>query len=182
MEYEPENTAVIVVDCQNDFCHPDGELYAEGSEAAIDGVDDVLTTTYDKGVNKAVFTQDTHQPGDPEFEQWGEHCLDGSWGQAIHQDIAVDPSVCPIVQKDTYDAFYKTPMDEILTTSEIEQLIICGTLANVCVQETASSASLHGYDVAVVEDAVGYISEEQKERALNHIDFLIGDIISTEDL
>jgi len=64
----------------------------------------------------------------------------------------------------------------------IEEVVICGTLVNVCVQETASTASLLGYDVYVVEDSVGYLNEEQKQRALDHIDFLIGDVVTTLEL
>ncbi|MEF8787002.1 MAG: isochorismatase family protein, partial [Haloarculaceae archaeon] len=36
MQFDPDSTAVVVVDMQNGFCHPDGSLYAPGSEAAID--------------------------------------------------------------------------------------------------------------------------------------------------
>jgi len=182
MEYDPDSTAVIVVDMQNDFCHPDGALYAEESESAIEGVNEVLTKTYENGVTKAIFTQDTHSSGHPEFEQWGEHCLAGSWGQAIHEGICVDVGVYPVVQKDSYDAFHETELLDMLVSSAIDTLIICGTLANVCVQETASSAALHGYDVAVVRDAVGYITEEQRDRALEHTDFLFGEVITTDDL
>jgi len=176
------NTAVLVVDMQNDFCHPDGALYAPASEEAIDGVNDVLTKTYESGITKAIFTQDTHKFDSPEFEQWGEHCVNGTWGHALHEDICVDPSVYPTVQKHTYDAFHETELHDMLLSSDIDELIICGTLVNVCVQETASSAALHGYDVKVVSDAVGYLDEEQLQASLDHIDFLIGETITTDDL
>jgi len=182
MEYETDSTAVLVVDMQHDFCHPDGALYAPGSEAALEGVNDVLTRTHEAGVTKAIFTQDTHKEGDPEFEQWGEHCLLDTWGHEIDGDICVDPSVYPVVQKDTYDAFHETELHDMLLSSGIDTLIICGTLVNVCVQETASSAALHGYDVKVVEDAVGYLDEDQRDAALDHIDFLIGETIEVADL
>lgn len=177
MEYEPENTAVIVVDMQNDFCHPDGALYAEGSEEVIPNVNEVI-----KRVEGPVwYTQDSHVHGDSEFEQWGEHCIEGAWGHEIHDDVTtVYPS--HIQMKDTYDAFHDTGLDARLQDLDIEEVIICGTLVNVCVQETASSANLHGYDVKVVEDAVGYLDAEQREAALNHIDFLIGDVVSTDEL
>jgi nicotinamidase-related amidase len=182
MEYDETSTAVVVVDMQRDFCHPDGALYAEGSEDVIPAVNDVLTSTYEAGVTKAFFTQDTHQRGDPEFDEWGEHCLDGSWGHAIHDGIEVDPSVYPVVQKDTYDAFYATDFNTALAQSGIDTLIVCGTLANVCVQETTTSAMLRGYDVAVVSDAVGYIEEAHRENALDHMEFFGAEIIQRGDL
>lgn len=177
MNYEPSKTAVVVVDMQNDFCHPDGALYAEGSEAVIPRVNEVVERV---DAAEVFFTQDTHEEGDPEFEQWGEHCLRNSWGFDFHEDLV--PAYPPnVIQKNTYDAFHETNFDGMLADSGIEKLIICGTLANVCVQETASSAALNGYEVTVVEEAVGYISEEQRDAALDHIDFLIGEVVSLED-
>jgi nicotinamidase-related amidase len=178
MEYNPKCTAVIVIDMQNDFCHPDGTLYAEASEEAIEGVNDVLDATED--VTLTIFTQDSHDNNAAEFEQWGEHCVHGTWGQEIHDDV--NDVADRTVKKNTYDAFFNTDLPRVLSVNGIDDVIICGTLANVCVQETASSAALHGYDVSVVGDAVGYINEEQRDSALDHIDFLFGEVISTEDL
>jgi len=177
MEYNPQSTAVIVVDMQNDFCHPDGALYAEGSEEAIEGVNAVLEAT--EGVDLTIFTQDTHDINSPEFEQWGEHCVHDTWGQEIHDGVS-EPAdtVVRLIEKNTYDAFFDTDLERLLRINGIDTIIICGTLANVCVQD----ASLHGYDVSVVEDAVGYIDEEQRDSALDHIDFLLGEVITTEDL
>jgi nicotinamidase-related amidase len=177
MQYDPYTTVLVVVDMQNDFCHPDGKLYAEGSEQAIEGVNRAI----DNFTGEIWYTQDSHQEGDPEFEQWGEHCLLGSWGRGLHEDVTrVYPGY--VQTKGSYDAFHETDFDSRLSDRDIDTLIFCGTLANVCVQETASTANLLGYDVYVVEDAVGYINEEQRDATLDHIDFLIGDIVETEDL
>jgi len=178
MEYNPKCTAVIVVDMQNSFCHPDGTLYAEASEEAIEGVNDVLDATED--VTLTIFTQDSHNNNAEEFEQWGEHCVHDTWGQEIHEQLYGRAD--RVVQKNTYDAFFETDLPRLLSVHGIDDVIICGTLANVCVQETASSAALHGYDVSVVEDAVGYIDGEQRDASFNHIDFLIGDVVTTDEL
>jgi len=180
MEYG-NNTAVIVVDMQNDFTHPEGALYAEKSKEAIYGVNDVLQDAHREGAY-IFLTKDTHYEGDPEFEKWGEHCVKGSWGQQINVDIDLSPDVYPVIEKDSYDAFHGTELHDMLQQRGIEEVVICGTLVNVCVQETASTASLLGYDVYVVEDSVGYLNEEQKQRALDHIDFLIGDVVTTLEL
>jgi len=179
MDYEADSTAVIVVDMQKDFCHPDGALYAPESENTISRVNTLLDAADD--VADVVFTQDSHEPGHPEFDQWGEHCVVDSWGEEIHGDIDIVTGDT-VFKKDTYDAFHDTNLAEYLDNRGIETVIICGTLANVCVQETASSAALEGFDVFVVGDAVGYIEEEQKERALAHVDFLFGDVVETSEV
>lgn len=177
------DTAVIVVDMQNDFCHPDGVLYADASEAVIPRVNDVVEQFGDDAA--IIYTQDSHTADSDEFEQWGEHCRIGSWGHELHEDIVIpesDDTFAVAIQKHTYDAFFGTNIDAMLTGFGVDRVILCGTLVNVCVQETASSASLRGYDVTVVEDAVGCLNEEQKQAALDHIDFLIGDVRSTDEI
>lgn len=190
MQLDPASTAVVVVDMQNDFCHPDGALYAEGSEEVISKVNDVVGYADDTGA-VTVYTQDTHREGQysdnrhyDEFEQWGVHCVEDTWGHELHEDVDIG-RYSFLQQKSTYDAFHETELDTWLRSvnvSGIDTLVICGTLANVCVQETASTANLLDYDVKVVEDACGYITEEQRDAAMEHIDFLIGDVIETEDL
>lgn len=167
--------ALVVVDMQNDFCHPDGSLYAEGSEEVIQNVNREIRHALSND-RPIFFTLDTHRDGDDEFDQWGEHCLLGSWGHGLHEDVLF-PDDAETLLKNTYDAFHRTGFNERLESRGVDTLTICGTLANVCVQETASSANLYGYDVTVPRDAVGYISEEQKNAALDHIDFLIGNVV-----
>jgi nicotinamidase-related amidase len=180
MEYENDSTAVLVIDCQNDFCHPDGELYAEASEDVIPDVNSVIEDAQDAGV-PVFYTLDTHTPDADEFEQWGTHCINRTWGHNIHRNV-LESDTSRYVIKHTYDAFLETDLKHRLDKLGIENVILCGTLVNVCVQETASSANLRGYDVCVVEDAVGYINEEQKERALEHIEFLIGETTTVDNL
>jgi len=71
-----------------------------------------------------------------------------------------------IVEKHTYDAFYQTDLEGYLDTHGIDDLLICGTLANVCVLHTAGSAGLRDYRPVVVEDALGYITEDHREYAV----------------
>ncbi|MDY6818444.1 MAG: isochorismatase family cysteine hydrolase [Halobacteriales archaeon] len=187
MRFNPDNTAVVVVDMQNGFCHPDGALYAPPSEAAIEPVADVLDSARRAGAS-VVFTRDVHPPDQfedahyyDEFERWGEHVVEGSWDAQIVDDLAVE-SEDHVVVKHTYDAFYRTDLEGYLDTHGIDDLLICGTLANVCVLHTAGSAGLRDYRPALVTDAVGYIQEEHKEYALDHADWLFGETLERADI
>jgi nicotinamidase-related amidase len=48
MQLDPDSTAVVVVDVQNGFCHPDGSLYAPGSEGAIEHADWLFAETIER--------------------------------------------------------------------------------------------------------------------------------------
>jgi nicotinamidase-related amidase len=181
MRLDSDATAVVVVDMQNGFCHPDGSLYAPGSEAAIEPVGEVVSLARQAEV-PVVWTRDVHPPGQfadahyyDEFERWGEHVLEGSWEAEIVDEL--DPREEElIVVKHTYDAFYRTQLEGWLESHGVRDLAICGTLANVCVLHTASSAGLRDYRPVLVEDAVGCIEDDHREYALDHAEFLFGEV------
>ena len=186
MEFDSTDTALVVVDMQNGFCKPDGSLYAPGSEAVVDPVASLVDRAHDAGV-RVVFTRDVHPPGQfddahyyDEFEQWGEHVVEGSWEAQLVAELEVREGD-HIVEKHTYDAFHETELDGWLGARGIDDLVICGTLANVCVLHTAGSAGLRDYRTVLVEDAIGAIEDEHKAYALDHADWLFGDVVTRED-
>ena len=187
MDLDTDSTALVVVDMQNGFCHPDGSLYAPGSEAAVEPVADLVERARAADV-QVVFTRDVHPPEQfedahyyDEFERWGEHVLEDSWEADLVEELSVHESD-HVVEKHTYDAFHETELDGWLTARGIDDLVICGTLANVCVLHTAGSAGLRDYRPVLVEDAVGCIEEDHREYALDHAEFLFGDVVDGEAL
>jgi len=182
MQFDPDSTSVVVVDMQNGFCHPDGSLYAPGSEDVIEPVRDVVTRARKVGV-QVVFTRDVHPPEQfegahyyDEFERWGEHVVEGSWEAEIVDDLDVEPED-HVVEKHTYDAFHETELDGWLSARGIDDLLICGTLANVCVLHTAGSAGLRDYRPVLLADAIGYIEEDHHAYATEHADWLFGETV-----
>jgi len=182
MNFENNNTALVVVDMQNDFCHPDGALYAEPSGDAIQDVLELVEWAYEQNFN-IVYTKDIHTEDQfdnmdyyDEFERWGEHVLEGEWGQEIVSELDPEQYADYVLEKPTYSAFHNTDLDEYLTDHDIDNVIVCGTLANVCVLHTASDAALRDYRPVIVEDAVGYLTEDDKSYSLEHAEWLFGEV------
>ena len=187
MRLDPDSTAIVVVDMQNGFCHPDGSLYAPGSEEVIEPCTGLVNQARNVGAT-VVFTRDVHPPEQfedahyyDEFERWGEHVLEGSWEAELVDRLDPDDADL-VVEKHTYDAFYQTELEGWLDARGIDNLVIVGTLANVCVLHTASSAGLRDYRPILLEDAVGAIEDDHREYALEHAEFLFGEVTTREDL
>ena len=187
MSFDPARTAVVVVDMQNGFCHPDGSLYAPGSEAAIDPVSGLVARARDAGAS-VVYTRDVHPPEQfegnhyyDEFDRWGEHVVEGSWEADLVDELDVREAD-HVVVKHTYDAFYQTELEGWLDAHGVDDLLICGTLANVCVLHTAGSAGLRDYRPVLVEDALGFIEEEHREYAVDHADWLFGEVTTRAEV
>ena len=185
--FDPDRTAVVVVDMQNGFCHPDGSLYAEPSEAAVDPVRTLVDRAGDAGA-RVVYTRDVHPPEQfadahyyDEFDRWGEHVVEGSWDAELIEDLPTEDAD-HVVEKHTYDAFYRTDLEGWLDAHGVDDLLICGTLANVCVLHTAGSAGLRDYRPVVIEDALGYITEDHREYAVKHADWLFGETATLADV
>ncbi|ELZ80355.1 cysteine hydrolase [Haloferax larsenii] len=187
MPLDPTRTAVIVVDMQNGFCHPDGSLFAPASESALDHVKTVVSRAREAGA-RVVYTRDVHPPEQfedahyyDEFERWGEHVVEGTWDAELVDELDVRDDDL-VVEKHTYDAFYQTELEGWLESHGIDDLLICGTLANVCVLHTAGSAGLRDYRPMLVTDALGYLDPDHKEYAVEHADWLFGETTTIEEI
>jgi len=149
---DPAATALIIVDMQRDFVEPDGKLYVPDARATVPVIRDLLERARRAGVYR-VFTQDTHGTEDPEFSIWGEHAVEGTPGWAIIDELKPEPGEY-VVRKLRYDAFYGTSLEHQLRVRKIDTVIVCGTVANICVHYTAASAALRWFRVVLPVDAV----------------------------
>jgi nicotinamidase-related amidase len=178
---DPAKTALIVVDMQNDFVKEGGSLLVPDSEATIPSIKGLLDLARVSGM-RAVFTQDTHTEGDPEWEIWPEHVREGSWGWRIVDELAPREDEL-VIRKVRYDAFYGTHLDHYLRVWDVDTLVICGTVANICVHYTAASAALRWFEVVVPRDATSALDPFDLEASLRQTSFLFaGKITSSESI
>jgi nicotinamidase/pyrazinamidase len=164
VEYGPQ-TALIVVDVQNDFADRKGSLYVAGGEAIIEALNGEIARATEAGAF-VVYTQDWHPAVTPHFAKdggvWPDHCVQDSWGAAFHPDLNV---VGPVVRKGTggedgYSGFMMrdpvsgeakvTELDGLLGQHSVERVIIAGLATDYCVKDTVLDARTLGYDAIVL--------------------------------
>ncbi len=176
---EPKVSALIVVDMQNDFVKPGGALIVSEAKETIPAVQHMLALA--RRSRMAVFyTQDTHEPGDMEFPIWGAHVLRGSWGWQIVDELTPQPSE-RVVQKLRYDGFFGTSLDDEMRLKGITTVVVCGTVANICVLHTAGSAALRGYQVILPVDAISALTPFDLQVAIRQTSFLYRGVITTSE-
>lgn len=174
---DPQKTALIVVDMQNDFVKEGGSLVVPDAEGTIPAVQRLLQMARESGM-KVVFSQDTHTDGDPEWEIWPEHVREGSWGWQIVDELQPHENET-VIRKVRYDAFYGTHLDHFLRLWDVDRLVICGTVANICVHYTAASGALRWYDVVIPKDATSALEPFDLESSLRQTAFLFNGTITT---
>ncbi len=176
---DPAKTVLIVVDMQNDFVKEGGTLVVPDAETTVPTIKGLLDSARESGI-KVVFTQDTHNEGDPEWEIWPEHVREGSWGWEIVEELKpLEDEV--VIRKVRYDAFYGTHLDHFLRIWDVDTLIICGTVANICVHYTAASAALRWYGVIIPKDATSALDPFDLEASLRQTSFLFAGRITTSE-
>ena len=174
---DPARTALVVVDMQNDFVREGGGLLVPDAEATIPAIRMLLELARANGV-RVVYSQDTHRDGDPEWRIWPEHAREGSWGWDIVDELAPAPDDV-VLRKPRYDAFYGTPLDHLLRLWGVDTLVMCGTVANICVHYTAASAALRWYEVVIPRDAISALDPFDLESSLRQTALVLDGRITT---
>lgn len=180
VELRASKTALIIVDMQNDFADEKGRLFVPASKKTIEPIKKVLEKARSAGAT-IIYTQDWHTRGDPEFKIWGEHAVAGTWGAEIIDQLKPREDEI-LVKKLRYDGFYGTYLDDVLRMRGVEDVVVVGTVANICVLHTAASAALRGYKVTVPIDCISALNDFDYAAALRQITFLYRGTLTSSEL
>lgn len=176
------DTALLIIDVQNDFC-PGGALAVAGGDAVVAPVNAMAAR-----FANVILTQDWHPPGHVSFaanqpgkapfetirlaygEQtlWPAHCIQGGDGAAFHRDLRQDLAQL-VVRKgfrpdiDSYSAFFEndrataTGLHGYLRDRGICRVVLAGLATDFCVAWSALDAARLGLEAAVVLPACAAI-------------------------
>jgi len=158
--------AVLVVDMLNDFTLEDAPLRVEQNKAIIPNIRRLTEDKRKSGV-PIVYVCDAHAQDDKEFAIWPKHCVKGTKGAQVVDELTPQQGDF-LVEKTTYDGFYSTVLDELLSSLGVDRLIITGCVSNICILHTASSAVLRGYDVEIPLNCISSLNESSKQCAIDH--------------
>jgi nicotinamidase/pyrazinamidase len=169
------DTALVVVDVQHDFAHPDGGLYVPGGDEVVPRVDAEVRAAAAAGAT-VVYTQDWHPPSTPHFAKdggtWPVHCVRDTWGAELHEDLTVDG---PVVRKgvdggDGYSGFSvrdpvsgeeeSTELGSLLHDAGVHRVVVVGLAGDVCVAATARDAVDLGFAVEVPLATTAFVELE----------------------
>jgi ureidoacrylate peracid hydrolase len=187
----PANSAVIVVDMQNDFCHPEGSNAKAGTDVSaamamaptlqrlLDGARAVGTSV--------IFIQCIHT-NETDSEAWigrgnGRSlntCREGTWGTEFYGVAPLEGE--PVVIKHRYSAFINTRLDSVLRTLKIKNIILTGVGTNVCVESTARDGFMLDYNVVFTSDGTAAGSMDMHESTLTNIRRHFGTVVSCDEI
>jgi len=169
--------ALIVVDMLEDFVH--GALANPRVEAILEPLQRLLAYARSAGW-VIVYSNDAHEPGDPELSIWGEHAMAGTPGAQVIHELEPRPNerelLCP---KRAYGAFDGTGLDAQLRALGVDEVVLAGQHTHICVRHTAYGALVRGHAITVARDAVCAFEGVDEEDALDYLRSVYGARIAT---
>jgi nicotinamidase-related amidase len=192
---DPRNTALVVIDMQNDFCHQDGFFGQRGADlsrmpAVAARIEELVGEArrqhmmilwvrahYDDIVMGYPMGEVLNRPG-----RTSGSCIAGTFGADWYGALRpTDADNELVVTKHRYSAFWDSPIDLYLRSNAIENLVVTGTSTDVCVESTVRDAFFRNYFVVVPSDAT-YSSPERHAEALGNIARLFGETPTSDDV
>ncbi len=170
-------SALLIIDMQNDFCHPDGWLAHIGvdvtpTQGAIAPLQRLLPALRHQQVpiiwlnwgnrpdllNISAATRHVYNPtgkgiglGDPLPKNQAPVLTTGSWAAAVVAELEPKPEDIKI-DKYRMSGFWDTPLDSILRNLGRTTLFFAGVNADQCVAVTLQDANFLGYDCIFLSD------------------------------
>jgi len=169
--------ALIIVDMLNDFV--DGKLANPKAAAIVEPLQRLLRRARTEGW-VVVFSNDAHEPDDPELRVWGEHAMAGTPAAEVIPQLEPLPGEI-ISPKRVYGAFDFTGLDEQLKERGVDEVVVTGQHTHICVRHTSYGALIRGYAVTVPRDAVCGFEGVDEEDALAYLETAYAARITTVD-
>ena len=179
MSFDPKRTALLTIDLQNDFLHPEGAYGRAGQSAAAiaalpEGIRPLRDALRAKG-GIYISAQFTLVPGPGGVPLIAQHLkalrpflttgdfAPGAWGHTLVAELR---DADYTIEKVSYSAFYQTRLEYILRALGIDHLIVGGIVTNGGVASTLRDAHLRNIETTMLTDGCAAFSETVHEATL----------------
>jgi nicotinamidase-related amidase len=159
------NRALLVVDMQNGFCHPEGsfnriDMGLEGAVEAVRNAAIAVAQARRAGI-PVVFTRHLYRSGRADEGRAlkqnspalaGVDGLEtGTWDAEVMAELGCGRGDL-VVDKVRFDAFQWTSLEPLLRGLGVDELVVCGVVTNICVETTIRSAFMRDFPVIMLAD------------------------------
>lgn len=192
LEWNPQHSALLIVDVQNDYCHKEGCLAQQDLDVSM--VEEMMPNLKNmisamKEINVPIIYIQTIHEDSTDSETWikrlkGKNqknlCRKDTWGAKFYQLEPDKDDV--IVIKHRYSAFIHTRLESVLRALQIETIVMAGVSTNICVESTARDGFMLDFDVIFLSDCTAAFSREAHDMTLQTINQFFGTVATSKEV
>ena len=159
IDFKPGQCALLVLDMQRFFLDESSHAYIPSALAIIPGIKSLMDA-FLKNNMPVILTRHLNTPKDAnQMDKWWRDLItEESPLSEITPELKHPDAV--IIKKTQYDAFYKTPLEDILRKNGVTQIVITGVMTHLCCETTAREAFVRGFDVLFTIDGTATYNED----------------------
>lgn len=197
-DVNPQRTAIVVVDMQKVFCELSGALYVKNTATIIEPIQRLLSVAREQGLTVIYLRHIVRGDGSDTGRMRDLYPNVDDILARGDPDVEVIDALRPaasdiIVDKLFYSGFHNTDLDTILRARDVDTVVVCGTVTNVCCETTIRDGVHREYKMIALSDAnaamdypdlgFGAISAEEIQRiSLSTIAYEFGEVTTTADI
>lgn len=188
LEFERDKCALLVIDMQNDFVREGAIMEVPEARRQIPQIQKLIACCRELNV-PVIYTMHALNPNLCPLEVkklpllQREGMREGTGGIQIIDELAPLPNDI-IIKKRRFSAFYNTELETVLKNirgwGQIDTVIICGTVTNVCCESTARDAFFRDYLVIFGSDVNSALDETSHNATLQNIEKFFGRVMESE--
>jgi len=145
-------TGLLVTDMQEYFTHKDSHAFIPSSEAIIPKIN-LLIDYFREQDLPVLFTRHYNKvENSGMMGSWWQDVLDRNKSEFQLTDRIRSLPDDHVIDKEQYDAFHETKLEEILKMKRINNLVIAGVMTNLCCETTLRSAFVRGFQTCMPID------------------------------
>lgn len=193
---EPKRTALLVIDMQNGWCHPQGAMTRAGvdmaaQQAIVPNVRRLVETCRALGTD-VIWCLQQHLPEDvtQQRRRIDSHLKKrnilpaprGTWDAELVDELkqVAHPDDHYVV-KHRMSAFYATTLEALLRILGVSHLVVSGVSTNVCVESTIRDAYFRDFDITVVKDCIASTFPDLHHATLKNVEIYFGEVVTLND-
>jgi len=161
-----KNTALIIVDMQNDFVLPNAPQCVKGAMSVVPYIQEILQRFREKSLPIFHVYREYRADGSDiektrleDFISHEKYCVPNTYGCEIIDELSALEGEYKIV-KNRFSAFMHTELDFILRRLEVGRIVVCGIQYPNCIRATVFDGVALGYDVTLLSDATAAQTDE----------------------
>jgi nicotinamidase-related amidase len=196
--FRPEAQGLLVVDMQNDFVREGAPQEVPDARKIVPTIRRLLGAF--RGAGRPVFyTRFVAGPRRTLMWAWSPECDDRTrscWPGVRRRYRAVEgeregPAVVDelaprsgdvVIDKYGYSGFFRTPLADALRAHHVEQVVVTGTVTQICVEDTVRGGFHEGFEMVVVRDAVASFDPELHRATLRNLEMKFAVVTTAEEV